>query len=58
MSVRKKIILDNYKNYWISDTPHGHLIKICHGTNDSVTEIDLRWKGRKRDKTNRVVNDR
>jgi hypothetical protein len=50
----KHIVIHNYKKYWVSDTAQGHLIKICHGKNDQVTEIDLRWKNRKRDTTNRV----
>jgi len=57
MSQNKSIVINNYKKYWISDTAQGHLIKICHGNNDQVFEIDLRWSSRKRDKQNRVVND-
>jgi|DEB0MinimDraft_6_1074348.scaffolds.fasta_scaffold130864_3 hypothetical protein len=57
MSRNKSIVINNYKKYWISDTAQGHLIKICHGNNDQVLEIDLRWSSRKRDKQNRVVND-
>jgi hypothetical protein len=57
MSRNKNIVINNYKKYWISDTAQGHLIKICHGNNDQVLEIDLRWSSRKRDKQNRVVND-
>ena len=53
----KTIVVNNYKKYWISDTAQGHLIKICHGNNDQVIELDLRWSSRKRDKQNRVVND-
>ena len=53
----KTIKLDNYKKYWVTDTAQGHLIKICHGNNDEVLELDLRWNSRKRDKQNRVVND-
>jgi len=52
----KTIVINNYKKYWITDTAQGHLIKICHGEKDKVTEIDLRWDSRKRDKTNRVIN--
>jgi hypothetical protein len=40
----KHIVINNYKKYWVSDTAQGHLIKICHGDKDQVTEIDLRWK--------------
>jgi len=54
----KTIIINNYKKYWVTDTAQGHLIKICHGNKDKVTEIDLRWDSRKRDKTNRVINDK
>lgn len=54
MAKIKHIVIDDYKKYWVSDTAQGHLIKICHGKNDQVTEIDLRWKNRKRDTTNRV----
>jgi hypothetical protein len=53
----KHIVINNYKKYWISDTAQGHLIKICHGDNDQVTVIDLRWNGRKRDENNRVINE-
>ena len=52
----KTIVINNYKKYWITDTAQGHLIKICHGEMDKVTEIDLRWDSRKRDKQNRVIN--
>jgi hypothetical protein len=51
------IYLFDYKNYWIEDTAQGHLIKICHGSNDRVLEIDCRWKKRKRDKSGRVTSD-
>jgi len=54
----KQIVINNYKKYWISDTAQGHLIKICHGDNDQVTVIDLRWNGRKRDENNRVINEK
>jgi hypothetical protein len=53
----KHIVINDYKKYWVSDTAQGHLIKICHGNNDQVIELDLRWSSRKRDKQNRVVND-
>lgn len=56
MSNAKTIVINNYKKYWISDTAQGHLIKICHGHNDKVLEIDLRWKDRKRTNGNRVVD--
>ena len=52
----KTIVINTDKKYWITDTAQGHLIKICHGENDKVTEIDLRWDSRKRDKQNRVIN--
>jgi len=54
----KTIKLDNYKKYWITDTAQGHLIKICHGNNDEVLEIDCRWDKRKRDQGGRVINDK
>ena len=57
MSKEKQIVINNYKKYWISDTAQGHLIKICHGHNDQVTVIDLRWNNRKRDENNRVINE-
>jgi len=57
MSKIKNIKLDNYKKFWITDTAQGHLIKICHGNNDEVLEIDCRWDKRKRDKGGRVIND-
>jgi hypothetical protein len=53
----KHIVINDYKKYWVSNTAQGHLIKICHGNNDQVIELDLRWSSRKRDKQNRVVND-
>lgn len=56
MIVDDSIYLFDYKNYWVEDTAQGHLIKICHGHNDRVLEIDCRWKGRKRDITKRVIN--
>jgi len=54
--VDETIYIFDYKNYWIEDTTQGHLIKICHGHNDRVLEIDCRWKNRKRDITKRVIN--
>jgi hypothetical protein len=54
----KHIVINDYKKYWITDTAQGHLIKICHGDKDQVTEIDLRWSNRKRDRSNRVINER
>jgi len=54
----KQIVINNYKKYWVTDTAQGHLIKICHGDNDQVTVIDLRWNGRKRDENNRVINEK
>jgi len=56
MSNRKTIVINNYKKYWVETTNQGHLIKICHGHNDQVTELDLRWKDRTRDKQRRVIN--
>jgi len=56
MTKTKHIVINNYKKYWVSDTAQGHLIKICHGDNDQVMEIDLRWKDRKRDSDSRVNN--
>ena len=47
----KTIIIKNYKKYWIEDTKQGHLIKICHGKNDRVLKLDLRWNNRVRDKS-------
>jgi hypothetical protein len=52
----KTIVLNNYKKYWVRDTAQGHLIKICHGKNDDVLEIDCRWKDRERTDENRVIN--
>lgn len=52
----KTIVINNYKKYWVETTNQGHLIKICHGANDKVTEIDLRWKDRTRDKQRRVID--
>jgi hypothetical protein len=54
----KQIVINNYKKYWVTDTAQGHLIKICHGNNDQITVIDLRWNGRKRDENNRVINEK
>lgn len=53
---KKTIVIQDYKNYWVSDTKQGHLIKICHGNNNDVLEIDLRWANRKRDNSNRPVD--
>jgi hypothetical protein len=58
MTKTKHIVINNYKKYWVSDTSQGHLIKICYGDKDQVMEIDLRWKDRKRDNSNRVNNVR
>ena len=58
MSQNKNIVIKNYKKFWISDTAQGHLIKICYGNKDKVLEIDCRWENRKRDYSNRVVNDK
>jgi hypothetical protein len=52
----KTIVINNYKKYWVTDTAQGHLIKICHGDNDKVMELDLRWNNRKRDNSKRVIN--
>jgi len=49
----KNIKLDNYKKFWVTDTAQGHLIKICHGNNDQVLEIDCRWNNRERGKDGR-----
>jgi len=57
MTKTKQIVINNYKKYWVSDTAQGHLIKICHGDKDQVTELDLRWKDRKRDQQKRVINN-
>ena len=56
MSKIKNIKLDNYKKFWVTDTAQGHLIKICHGNNDQVLEIDCRWNNRERDKDGRPRN--
>ena len=52
----KTIVINNYKKYWVTHTAQGHLIKICHGDNDKVMELDLRWNNRKRDNSKRVIN--
>ena len=52
----KTIVVNNYKKYWIEDTDQGHLIKICHGNNNKVLELDLRWNNRIRDNSKRVIN--
>jgi hypothetical protein len=52
----KTIVINDYKKYWISDTAQGSLIKICHGKDDQVLTIDLRWKDRRRTNGNRVIN--
>jgi len=52
----KTIVINDYKKYWISDTAQGSLIKICHGKDDQVLTIDLRWKDRRRTHGNRVIN--
>tara|TARA_R110002012_G_scaffold243103_1_gene417705 strand:+ start:248 stop:412 length:165 start_codon:yes stop_codon:yes gene_type:complete len=52
------MVLSDYKNYWITSIPDGHLIKICHGKNDQVLEIECRWKNRYRDKGSNRVRER
>ena len=52
----KTIVVNDYKKYWISDTVHGSVIKICHGNSDSILEIDMRWRDRKREAGGRVVS--
>jgi hypothetical protein len=52
----KNIKLDNYKKFWVTDTAQGHLIKICHGNNDQVLEIDCRWNKRERGEDGRPRN--
>ena len=56
MEKSKNIVINNYKKYWIEDTAQGHLIKICHGHNDDVITLDLRWSNRKREAGGRVVS--
>ena len=52
----KTIVINDYKKYWISDTAQGSLIKICHGKDDQVLTINLRWKDRRRTHGKRVIN--
>lgn len=56
VKVNSKIVLDDYKNYWIGDTSNGHQIKICYGKHDNVLTINCNWKNRKRTQDKRVVN--
>ena len=56
MAEIKNIKLDNYKKFWVTDTAQGHLIKICHGNNDQVLEIDCRWNKRERGEDGRPRN--
>lgn len=53
MSTRKTIVIKDYKKHWVDSTKLGHLIKICHGKNDNVLEIDCRWNNRERTKDGR-----
>ena len=53
---KEVIVLNDYKKYWISDTAQGSVIKICHGKSDSILEIDMRWRDRKREAGGRVVS--
>ena len=55
---RNRMVLSDYKNYWIRSIPDGLLIKICHGKNDQVLEIECRWKNRYRDKGSNRVRER
>ena len=55
---RNRMVLSDYKNYWITSIPDGHLIKICHGKNHQVLEIECRWKNRYRDKGSNRVRER
>lgn len=50
----KNIIVNDYKKFWIEDTKQGSLIKVCHGKNDQVLTIDLRWSDRQRGASGRV----
>ena len=56
MAKTKTIVVNDYKKYWISDTAQGSVIKICHGNSDSILEIDMRWRDRKREAGGRVVS--
>ncbi len=58
MPSNKTLIIKNYKKYWITDTKKGHLITICHGPEDKVLKLKLKWKGRHRSGAGRVVNKR
>lgn len=51
-----KVVIKDYKNYWIESTPRGHLIKICYGKNDNVLQLDLKWSDRKRDKSGKPID--
>ena len=53
MPTRKTIVIKDYKKHWVDSTKLGHLIKICHGKNDSVIEIDCRWNNRERTRDGR-----
>jgi predicted Ser/Thr protein kinase len=56
MGMKKNIVVNEYKKYWIEDTKHGSLIKICYGNDDRVLTIDLRWGDRQRAASGRVFN--
>ena len=51
-----KVVIKDYKNYWIESTPRGHLIKICYGKKDHVLQLDLKWSDRKRDKSGKPID--
>lgn len=52
----KKIILSDFKKFWITDTTQGSLITLCYGKDDRKLEVDCRWRDRKRAAGGRVVN--
>ena len=58
MAKSKIIVLNDFKKYWVEDTAQGSLIKLCYGKNDSVLEIDCRWRDRKREAGGRVVSEK
>lgn len=58
MPSNKTLVINDYKNFWITDTKKGHQITICHGPKDKVLKLKLNWKHRHRVRAGRVINDK
>jgi len=53
---QKTIILNDFKKFWIQDSPQGSIITLCYGKKEHVMKIDCRWGDRKRVTGGRVVS--